>query len=242
MTPRSSRCSWAGADTSVSIYPADARTSLGEGTHGQLTDFSVKFSSKGILRKTDFPIFAIYRKDIVMSDYSKRVSESLLFRKADGRDIAEISAILKKAVERMLAEGKRQWNKNYPNEIHVRSDIEKGIGYVLEEEGKVVGYAAVGFTGEPAYDNIKGQWLSDGKYVVVHRLAVCQSVKGKGVGNAFMNAVEDFARTLCIRSFKIDTNFDNTAMLGLLDRLGFTYCGEINYEKGSRMAFEKLIY
>lgn len=177
-----------------------------------------------------------------MSDYLKRVSESLLFRKADGRDIAEISALLKQAVERMLAEGKHQWDENYPNEVHVRSDIGKGVGYVLEEEGKVVGYAAVVFTGEPAYDNIKGQWLSDDKYVVVHRLAVSQSVKGKGIGRAFMNAVEDFARTRGVRSFKIDTNFDNTAMLGLLDRLGFTYCGEINYEKGSRMAFEKIIY
>lgn len=177
-----------------------------------------------------------------MSDYLKRVSESLLFRKAGEGDIAEISAILKKAVDRMLAEVKHQWDENYPNEVHVRSDIGKGVGYVLEGEGKVVGYAAVVFTGEPAYDNIKGQWLSDGKYVVVHRLSVSQSVKGKGLGKAFMNAVEDFAHTHCIRSFKIDTNFDNTAMLGLLDRLGFTYCGEINYEKGSRMAFEKIIY
>lgn len=177
-----------------------------------------------------------------MSDYLKRVSESLLFRKAGEGDIAEISALLKKAVDRMLAEGKHQWDENYPNEVHVRSDIEKGVGYVLEDKGKAVGYAALVFSGEPAYDNIDGQWLSDGKYVVVHRLAVSQSVRGKGMGLAFMNAVEDFARSRGIRNFRIDTNFDNTAMLGLLDRLGFTYCGEIHYDKGPRMAFEKLIY
>lgn len=176
-----------------------------------------------------------------MTDYSKRISESLRFRKADITDLQEISVILKNAVERMLAEGKRQWDENYPNETHVRSDIEKGTGYVLENNGEVVGYGAVVYSGEPAYGHIDGKWLSDGRYVVVHRLAVSQSVKGKGLGRAFMNAVEDFARSLGINSFRIDTNFDNSAMLGLLGRLGFTYCGEIYYEKGSRKAFEKLI-
>lgn len=164
-----------------------------------------------------------------------------MFRKAEVKDIPEISGILKMAVKRMLAEGKRQWDENYPNETHVRADIEKGVGYVLENKGKVVGYAAVVFTGEPTYANIDGQWLSDGRYVVVHRLAVSQSVKGKGLGRTFMNAVEDYARSLGIHSFKIDTNFDNAVMLGMLDRLGFTYCGDIKYEKGSRKAFEKLI-
>lgn len=164
-----------------------------------------------------------------------------MFRKAEVKDIPEISGILKMAVKRMLAEGKRQWDENYPNETHVRADIEKGVGYVLEDEGKVVGYAAVVFTGEPAYANIDGQWLSNGRYVVVHRLAVSQSVKGKGLGRTFMNAVEDYARSLGIHSFKIDTNFDNAVMVGMLDRLGFTYCGDIKYEKGSRKAFEKLI-
>ena len=176
-----------------------------------------------------------------MDDYSRRLSESLMFRKAEASDIAEISGILKKAVERMLAEGKRQWDENYPNETHVLTDIENGVGYVLEDAGKVVGYAAVVFTGEPAYENIDGKWLSDGRYVVVHRLAVSQSAKGKGLGRTVINAVEDFARSLGIHSFKIDTNFDNAVMLGMLDRLGFTYCGEIKYEKGSRKAFEKLI-
>lgn len=80
----------------------------------------------------------------------KSISDSLIFRNAVTPDVPEISAILKKAVERMLAEGKQQWDENYPNEKHVCADIEKGVGYVLENEGTVIGYAAVVFTGEPA--------------------------------------------------------------------------------------------
>lgn len=174
-----------------------------------------------------------------MSEYSKQVSETLLFRKAGLADLPGISAILKQAVTRMLTEGKCQWNENYPTATHVRADIENGVGYVLESNGKVVGYGAVVFTGEPAYDHLKGSWLTDGKYVVVHRLAVNREAKEKGLGRTFMQAVEDYAKTKKVPSFRVDTNFDNDAMLALLHRLGFTHCGEIRYESGPRLAFEK---
>lgn len=176
-----------------------------------------------------------------MSYNSTHFSQSLIFRKADIPDIPAIASILKMAVKRMLAEGRHQWDENYPNKTHISADIDNGNGYVLELFGKVIGYAAVVFTGEPAYENLKGKWLSEGRYVVVHRLAVSDDAKGKGIGFMLMNIIEEYARSLGISSFKIDTNYDNSAMLKLLDRLGFTYCGEIEYEQGSRKAFEKLI-
>ncbi len=176
-----------------------------------------------------------------MADYSAQISDSLVFRKAGIADIEPISFILRMAVARMLAEGKQQWDENYPNEKHIRSDIESGVGFVLENSGNIIAYGAVVFTGEPAYTHLDGTWLSNGKYVVVHRLAVSQHIRGNGIGRTFMLAVEDFARSIGVRSFKIDTNFDNFAMLRLLDRLRFTYCGEIQYERGTRRAFEKLI-
>lgn len=169
------------------------------------------------------------------------ISGATVFRKAADADVSAITAILKMAVRQMLAEGKQQWNESYPNEIHVRTDIDKGVGYVLERDKEIVAYAAVVFDGEPAYDSLDGKWLSDEKYVVVHRMAVSQTMKGKGLGGAFMQAIEEYARSLGVKSFRIDTNFDNYAMLALLTKLGFTYCGEIQYESGSRKAFEKLI-
>ena len=44
-----------------------------------------------------------------------------------------------------------------------------------------------------------------------------------------------------IRSFKVDTNYDNFYMQRVFSRLGFTYCGRIRYEAGERMAYEKLL-
>lgn len=167
--------------------------------------------------------------------------DSMVLRRAVAEDVPAVCGILGEAVKRMLAEGKRQWNENYPNETHVRADLENGVGYVLEKAGEVAGYAAVVLTGEPAYDVLNGAWLSAGDYVVVHRIAVSGKLKGQGVGKVFMNEIESYARSLGIGSFRIDTNFDNFAMLGLLERMGFSYCGEIEYESGRRMAFEKII-
>jgi len=174
-------------------------------------------------------------------DLSLAITDQLLFRRAAVSDIPDITLILRTAAARMLAEGKQQWDETYPGETDVRSDVEKGFGHVLESGGEIAGYAAVVFTGEPAYAAIDGNWLTDGRYVVAHRVAVSQRVRGRGMGIILMKAIEEYSRRLGVTSFRIDTNFDNEAMLGLLDRLGFTYCGEIAYEKGVRKAFEKPI-
>ncbi len=43
------------------------------------------------------------------------------------------------------------------------------------------------------------------------------------------------------RQQKVDTNFDNAAMLHILKKLGYTYCGEVYLAGGERKAFEKLL-
>ena len=43
------------------------------------------------------------------------------------------------------------------------------------------------------------------------------------------------------RQQKVDTNFDNAAMLHILKKLVYTYCGEVYLAGGERKAFEKLL-
>ena len=95
----------------------------------------------------------------------------------------------------------------------------------------VIAYGAVVFDGEPAYDAIDGQWLTDGPYVLVHRIAVADGERGRGVAAEFLHRVEAL--------FRIDTNFDNRTMLRLLERTGFSYCGKVVYRSGERLAYEK---
>lgn len=165
----------------------------------------------------------------------------MLFRKAVIKDLPAIADIMHDAVTRMLREGKCQWNENYPTQMHILDDIKNDVGYVLEDGGSVIAYGAVVFDGEPAYEYLDGAWLSDGDYVVVHRVAVMQSCQSAGVGSRFMRCVEQLAASSGIGSFRIDTNFDNERMLGLIERCGFEFCGTVQYATGERRAFEKLI-
>ena len=78
------------------------------------------------------------------------------------------------------------------------------------------------FDGEPAYDAIDGQWLTDEPYVLVHRIAVADGERGRGVAAEFMRRTEALARERGVGSFRVDTNFDNRYMLRMLERLGPT--------------------
>lgn len=110
-----------------------------------------------------------------------------------------------------------------------------------QAQGNVIAYGAVVFDGEPAYDAIEGAWLTDGDYVVLHRMAVADGEKGRGVATEFMRRVEAMACGRGTGSMRVDTNFDNRYMLRMLGRLGFVYCGKVRYRSGERLAFEKTL-
>jgi len=165
----------------------------------------------------------------------------LNFRKAEKADIERIMKIIEQAKEQMRRRGSQQWQDGYPAMENVLNDIDRNYGFVLEYEKIIIAYAAVVFDGEPAYKVIDGKWLSDYRYVVVHRIAVADEMKNRGVATGFMQRIEQYARENGFRSFRIDTNFDNEFMLKMLDKLGFTYCGEVMMRSGQRRAFEKLL-
>lgn len=105
-------------------------------------------------------------------------------RKAEQADKGRIWEIIQQAIALRKEQGSRQWQDGYPNEDVVQSDIDKGYGHVVEADGKIIGYVAIIFDIEPAYNAIDGKWLSDGEYVGIHRLAAAQDPHVKGVGTA----------------------------------------------------------
>lgn len=164
--------------------------------------------------------------------------EALEFRRAEAENTPRILEIILQAQAQMRAAGSRQWQDGYPAARDIVRDIARGYGYVLCNPG-VIAYGAVVLEGEPAYKKIEGEWLTDGAYVVVHRLAVCDAEKGRGVATEFMRRTESLARAAGIGAVRVDTNFDNLIMQRLLRSEGFVFCGKIQYASGERLAFEK---
>lgn len=167
--------------------------------------------------------------------------ENLNFRKGSEKDISEIWKILQQSIERRKNDGSNQWQDGYPNLSTVENDIEKGYNYVLTLNEKIIATSALIFNDEPTYDVIDGAWLTDGEFLVVHRVGVSDEVAGKGFATKFFETFENFAKKNEVFSIKVDTNFDNLAMLKILEKLGYSYCGEIQVRDGARKAFEKVL-
>lgn len=163
------------------------------------------------------------------------------FRLATSSDISRIMEIIEQAKKQMYREGKQQWDETYPTQEHIACDIKGKSGYVMCMSAHIIAYGTVIFNGEPTYSSIKGSWLSNQQYVVLHRLAVADEMKRQGIATLFIEEVEKLSHTKGIKSFKIDTNHDNFYMQRILEKCAFTYCGEIFFEGDYRMAYEKLI-
>jgi len=192
-----------------------------------------------------FGIFDFTQTKVRIFDYILYICEQMkykmILRKAAMPDVERIWQIILQAKERMRLRGTLQWQDGYPTIEIITGDIEKGYGYVLCADNHVIAYAAVVFDGEKAYNSIKGNWLSDQPYVVVHRLAVADEMTRHGIATLFMEEVAELSRQNNVFSFRVDTNFDNQYMLKIMAKLGFAYCGEVFYEHGARMAYEKIL-
>ncbi|HBV14350.1 GNAT family N-acetyltransferase [Chryseobacterium carnipullorum] len=162
-------------------------------------------------------------------------------RKAEMEDRNEIWNIIQQSIERRKQDGSTQWQNGYPNMGTVESDIAKGFGYVLTIDGEIAVYAALILNDEPAYSTIEGAWLSDGEFLVVHRVAVDAKFAGRGMVKKLFDHIEEVTKSHGIQSIKVDTNYDNMAMLKILESKGYSYCGEVLLADGMRKAYEKII-
>ncbi len=168
--------------------------------------------------------------------------DKLQLRKAKAEEVDTIWPLFEQGIEKRKQEGSTQWQDGYPNPQTIVNDIDYGYGYVcVDEEDEIVGYVALIFDVEPAYDIIEGEWLTTGIYAVIHRVIVSRQKKIKGLASWMMSALEPICLARDVYSIKADTNYDNAGMLRVFEKTGYTYCG-IAYLRGNpRQAFEKTL-
>lgn len=161
-----------------------------------------------------------------------------MIRKATPEDITQIMSIIRSAQEALRELGIDQWQDGYPTSESIQEDIDLSVGYVACTEGKIIGYAAIVLTGEPAYLQIENEWLYGKEYVVVHRLCVDREYRRSGIALKLMKHAADTARTAQHNAFRIDTHRGNIRMLAMLTKLGFREVGTILYDRDERVAYE----
>ncbi len=197
------------------------------------------------------PVAVIARMYSSEIEYSEENMEALLntlggkqmidFRLAAENETELCMSFIDDARAHQREQGFLQWTDTSPNIGHVIDDIAHERGYLLTYHGKPFGYFCLSFDGEPVYAGLEGQWLSDGDYAVIHRLAFGKAARGKGVSKNVFRFSEEVCRARGIHSLRIDTHEDNKKMRHIIEREGFTYCGTVYYHGSPRMSFEKII-
>jgi len=164
-------------------------------------------------------------------------------RKTTAEDINQVMEIIKQAKAYLKVSGVDQWQDEYPNEEIIKQDVVDGYGYVLESEGRVVGTVALSFDGEPWYDNIyDGKWITNEDFLVIHRLAVSDDVRGTDAALEMMRQAEKLCELRGVSSIKIDTHEDNVIMQKFVKKNGFEYCGMVILgSEGERLCYEKVL-
>lgn len=163
-------------------------------------------------------------------------------RKAIPADAESIMQIFRQAQTGLRVQGVNQWQNGYPNMEIVDMDIMSGNCLVCVVNGLIGASFVLTFEPEATYDRIySGQWLSEGQYGIIHRMAAADAFKGRGLGAEMIEMAEQIALSRGIRSIKVDTHRDNNPMQNLLRNNKFQYCGVIYLDNGQeRLAFEKL--
>ena len=167
----------------------------------------------------------------------------MLFTLATDKDVDEIEKIYEYAVKTIGELGIDQWQNGYPCKESIIEDLEKQRLYVCRDPSGVIGVCAVIKDGEPAYNNIYGgNWLTNGKYITIHRFAVSGRSRRCGVGTFMIKRIESMAAEEGFPSIRIDTHNGNVPMRSMLNASEFTHCGTINLASGDeRAAYEKLV-
>ena len=92
---------------------------------------------------------------------------------------------------------------------------------------------------EPNYTVIDGAWFNDDPYIVIHRICVDSSMKGKNVASLFIEKAKEIGREKDIFNIRIDTHEKNVSMRRMVEKNGFKKTGIIYVKDGSpRYAYQ----
>lgn len=139
-------------------------------------------------------------------------------------------------------QGFTQWTDDYPNRKTLLDDIHKQKGYVLKIDGSIACYMCIDFDGEPAYQNIKGKWLTASEaYAVIHRMAFGHTFRNSGLTAVVFPLIEESCLSKNIGSIRVDTDFPNKRMQHILKKHGFIYCGTVVFQGSDKLAYEKVL-
>ncbi|MCQ2437610.1 MAG: GNAT family N-acetyltransferase [Clostridia bacterium] len=153
----------------------------------------------------------------------------MVFRKAEKADTAAVMTVIAEARRAIAELGIDQWQDGYPQQFVVEADTEAGIGFVFEDESGILSYTAMTAEPEPIYNQIN-TWGTEGPYLTVHRVAVCDAARHTGLAAKIIEQAIMKAKAEKLNAIRIDTHPGNVRMRRFLTKRGFTERGIVLYD------------
>ena len=125
------------------------------------------------------------------------------------------------------------WWSGYPCTQSVKETTASGAQYFCTLDGNICGAFVINDEPGGAYE--KGDWKVDlnlGDYLVIHTLAVDQSMKGCGIGSLMVQYCIDHAKAIGYKAVRVDVVPTNIPAAKLYEKHGFTFAGEKDLERG----------
>lgn len=157
-------------------------------------------------------------------------------------EVDAVMKILHNGRQFQREQGFVQWDDAHPSREAVEADIRRGDGYAIRVDETLAGYLCLCFDGDPAYPEIRGAWRYGGEYAVIHRMALGENHRGRGLTGEVFRLAGALARQRGVEILRIDTHEDNRRMRHVLEKNGFVCCGIVMQNGGERLAFDKKLH
>ncbi len=117
---------------------------------------------------------------------------TMILRKAKSTDKQRISELRPEVYKYMQSVGYTQWNEDYPSEVVLFDDIDKGHMYVAIVDELIAAYVTVDKEMPLDYKNIP--FMFDEPRACVHRLSLNPEYTRMGIATELMNYVQEECR------------------------------------------------
>lgn len=158
--------------------------------------------------------------------------------KAAYDDLDQIMTIVDEAKAFLKEHNINQWQNGYPNIDIFKEDIDKSRLYVVKKGNRVLAvFALVNY--ESDYDQIyDGYWKDDSPYIAIHRIAVANSYKGKGVAKFIFDNLKKNYRHIRVDTHKLNMNMQHCLIKNGFEYRGVIYLKGIKNDENYRFAYE----
>lgn len=165
----------------------------------------------------------------------------MLVRKAVLEDIDEVIRIKNEAIDYMAENGNDQWDREYPTYNTFLNFIKSDYLYIVQDNQGPLGIIGIVDKEDKEYSTIN--WSPSNTSITVHRMAISERGRGKGLGQLLLNFAIGEAKNRGVDIIKMDTYFKNIPAQSLFKKMGFIYKGSINFpqREGDYLCYEMLL-